>query len=107
MPIPFVTVTLDKPRRLRLSMGAMVEFEQLTGTNIMDVEADMSLTVLAQLLWVMLKQDEKDLTLEQACALIDDGESSLLDIIQAVTKAMTEAFDTGETKNAKPAARKK
>ena len=106
--IPFVTIELDKPRRLRFGMAAMVEFEQLTGKKLLELDDDLSFETTAQALWVMLRQDEPELTFAGACALIDDHAESLTDVIQTVVRAIQAAFpDSKKSKNVKaPTARK-
>jgi len=92
MAIPFTMINLDKPRKLRMGMGAMVEFEQLTGIKITEIESEISMDVCAKLLWVMLKQDEPELTLEGTWKLVDDNADNLNDITLAVGAAITAAF---------------
>lgn len=106
MAIPFITIELDRPRKLRMGLGAMVEFEQVTGMKLTELDDDMSITVLAKLLWIMLKQDDAELTFEDCLKLVDDNSSNIQKLMEDVTKAITVAFDTGESKNAKPTARK-
>lgn len=90
--IPFITINLDKPRRLRFGMGAMVEFEQLTGLKITALDDEMGMETLSKLLWVSLKQEDKDLTLQKTCEIIDDYADSMTDVMEAVTNALKAAF---------------
>jgi len=94
--IPFITITLDRPRRLRFGMSSMLEFEGVTGLKLRDLDSDLSMDVTAKLLWVMLRQDEPTLTLEQVCLLVDEHAASLTDIITAVSQAVSAAFTTGD-----------
>jgi len=103
MAIPFVIINLDKPRKLRFGMGAMVEFEQLTGVKITSLDEDnISMELLAKVLWVMLKNEDKELTFNDVLNLVDDNADDLSYIMETVTKAMQAAFGT-ETKQAKNA----
>ncbi|QRN84838.1 hypothetical protein JR334_07575 [Clostridia bacterium] len=92
MAIPFIMMSLDKPRKLRFGMGAMVEFEQLTGIKLMELNDEMSMDVCSKLLWIMLKQEDKELTLEKTCELIDEYAESITEVITAITKAIEAAF---------------
>ena len=101
MPIPFKTINLDKERKLRFSMGAMVEFEQLTKTKLTELEEDMSITTCANLLWVMLKQDDASLTFPKTMKLIEEHTNNITEVITLVSEAIAAAFgDPG--KNAIP-----
>ena len=104
MAIPFVTIELDRPRKLRFGMAAMIEFEQITGTKLTAMESEISVELCGQLLWIMLKQDEPELTLEKTCTLIDEYADNITEIITKVSQAVNVAF-AGDKKNAqKPTA---
>ena len=93
MAIPFIVIELDKPRRLRFGMGAMVEFEQLTGVKITSLDEDnISMELLAKLLWVMLKREEENLTFDNILNLVDDNADNIAEIMEAVTKTISAAF---------------
>ncbi|WP_128426288.1 hypothetical protein [Gudongella oleilytica] len=92
MAIPFIMINLDKPRKLRFGMGAMVEFEQLTGIKLMELNDEMSMDVCSKILWIMLKQEDKELTLEKTCELIDEYAESITEVITAITRAIEAAF---------------
>ena len=92
MAIPFIMINLDRPRKLRFGMGAMVEFEQLTGIKLMELNDEMSMDVCSKLLWIMLKQEDKELTLQKTCELIDEYAESITEVITAITKAIEAAF---------------
>ena len=105
--IPFTTITLDRPRRLRFGMSAMCEFEQLTGIRLTSLGDDISMDTLSKLLWVMLKQDEPTLTLQETCALVDENTDDLNAVITAVGQAIQSAFAAGGSRpNALPPPRK-
>ena len=96
MAIPFITITLDRPRRLRFGMQAMVAFEQETGIRLTSLDDELSVATVAKILWVMLRQDEPTLTFEQVCALVDEHTDNLTDVMTAVTTAVQAAFGTGD-----------
>lgn len=98
MAIPFIEIELDKPRKLRFGLSAMVSFEQLTGKKLMEIEEEMSLETISQMLWCMLKQDDPELTLESTCILIDEYADSITTVTDAVTRALQAAM--GKPKNA-------
>jgi hypothetical protein len=105
MAIPFTILNLDKPRKLRFGMGAMMEFEQLTGIKLASLNEDIEPAVIGKILWVMLKQDDESLTLKEMCRIIDEHADSLADIISATGDAVQAAFATGKSPNAgKPTA---
>lgn len=90
--IPFVTIELDRVYKLRLGMAAVIEFKQLTGKDITQISMRMDMKDCAEVLWVMLKQENKELTLEETITLIDDYAENLTKVIETVTTAMTLAF---------------
>lgn len=92
MAIPFIMINLDRPRKLRFGMGAMVEFEQLTGIKLMELNDEMSMDICSKILWIMLKQEDKELTLQKTCELIDEYAESITEVITAITKAIEAAF---------------
>lgn len=91
--IPFIPLELDKVYNLRFGMGAAYEFEKLTGVKVTQIDlATFSIIEIAQLLWVMMRQENKDLTLEQTLKLIDDYADNLLDVTEKIGEAITLAF---------------
>lgn len=92
MAIPFVMINLDRPRKLRFGMGAMVEFEQLTGVKLTGLDDEMSMETCARLLWVMLKQEDEALTLRDTLSLIDEYADNVTDVMEKVTQAIETAF---------------
>ena len=94
--IPFTTITLDRPRRLRFGMLAMVAFEQETGIRLTSLDDELSVATVAKILWVMLRQDEPTLTFEQVCTLVDEHTDNLAEVMTAVTTAIQAAFGSGD-----------
>lgn len=91
MPRPFIVIELDRPRRMRFGLEASIEFEQLSGKKLAEVEEDMDQLTLAQLLWAMLRAEDEALTFKQALKLVDEH-ASLPEINQKVNQAIAEAY---------------
>lgn len=99
--IPFVMINLDKPRKLRFGLGSMMQYEQMTGMKIADLSDEMSLEACGKLLWVMLSQDEPELTLQKVIELVDENADNLAEIIQLTSGTVRAAFGNGtKSKNA-------
>lgn len=96
MAQPFVMINLDKPRKLRLSMKAMIEFEKTNKIKLMDLGKEMSVEICAKLAYTMLKQEDSELTLAAAVDLLDEYLSPG-EIIEKINEAMSAAFP--EAKN--------
>lgn len=99
--IPFVILTLDKPYNLRFGMGAMTEWEQLTGHKLADLTTDMTMTECSNILLAILRQDDKKMTIERVCKLVDDYADNLTDVQMLVSKACELAWEQqSKSKNA-------
>lgn len=108
MSVPFVTVELDKVRRLRYTNNNLILFEQMSGKSIMSImpqtdatgrvikEAEISLTDARTLLYCGLKWEDRGLTLEKCGDLFD--EFGLAFIMQKIGEALNAAF-ARETEN--------
>ncbi len=104
-----VILELDRPRELRLGHKALKRFSALTGASMADMKVLLGhYDSVATLLYVMLSQDDKDLTPEGLDDLIDQAEregrltiSQMMDTVAAAVIASfgsgDEAQDTGET----------
>ena len=99
--IPFVVLTLDRAYNLRCGLGAMVEIEQLTGIMLVDLLDDMTSEKYAKILWVLLKRELPDITMEQTINLVDENADNAIDVFLLVRKAIDAAVvSTGKGKNA-------
>ena len=102
--IPFVTIQLDKVYNLRFGMGAQVEFEQLTGMKLgalgKELEKDPSMDIISKVLWVMMKRENKELTINQVYEIVDENADNLTEIVNAVTKAINAAWEVKNRPNA-------
>ena len=90
--IPFTMINLDKPRKMRLSSFAIVEFEQTTGIKLQSIEDAMSYETSMKLLWIMLKQEQNDLTFKDTLTLVDDYAEDLTTVLTLVQAATSSAF---------------
>lgn len=88
---PFTAIYLDRVYRLRLTIGAIAEYEQL---NEKPLGAGMDTEDMLCLAWIMMRQDASALRLEDAVGLTAaDGET--------VFKAVRNAIDASITKSEK------
>lgn len=99
MAIPFVSIELDKVYNLRFGMREQVEFEQLAGITCAEIEDNAGITTFAQILWAMMRRDNKDLTFQEVLDLVDDYAPSETYIMEKVTEAMEAAFPSATGKN--------
>lgn len=94
---PFITIILDRPRRLRLTMGAIIEFEQTSGKNLSDSYMNPDGETILYLLWAMLRHEEPELTPDKTAQLARGFSREYL--LVPIYKAIHAAF---ETKNPPP-----
>ena len=72
--IPSVSIELDKERHMRLPFNAIIEFEKMTGKKITEMdEKNMSMENIRALIFVALKGEDKDLTVEQVGDMLHFG----------------------------------
>jgi len=99
MAVPFTTLTLDKDYKLRFGMGAMIQFEKITGLKLMALDLDdISVEVMARILWLALKYDAPTLTFEDAMRLIDEH-LTFTEALKIITDTITAAMPSGENPN--------
>jgi hypothetical protein len=104
MAIPYILVNLDKERKLRFGMGAVLEFQQLAGLNLLEAANNISPEVAVKMAWVMFKQEDKELTLEKTAELIDERyDGNMFDFISQIQEALTIAFEDRKAKKSKNA----
>lgn len=94
-----VILDLDKPRELRLGHKALKRFSALTGCSMRQMQAETErYDKMALLIYVMLSEDQPDLTPEAVDDLIDRAERRkvnplrMKDIFAATTAAIEAAF---------------
>ena len=98
MAIPFVVIELDKPYNLRFGMGSQIQYEKLSKKTIPELGKEMqtglSVTTLSMVLYVMLKKEIKDLTIEQVSDLVDEYADNIPYITEKVCEAINAAYET-------------
>lgn len=89
-----VKVTLDKERHLRLTLKGMLEFEKLTGKNLIKgfKLEDLGLADTAAMMWACLLHEDKELTYDDVLCMIDfDNLESALDaLMDCLTHSLPE-----------------
>lgn len=90
MSKPFVILELDKPRRLRYGMNALVTIEELLGKSFIDLQSsgEFSLKDFRTIIYAGLLHEDKELTPEIIGDLIDEYST-----FEEVSKKMEEAFN--------------
>ena len=82
-----VEVKLDKVRKLRFDMNAMMAFERATGKNIRKLDYDdLSATDVTTLVWACLLDEDADLTIGVVGKAINP--SNLEDVSAQLLKAI-------------------
>lgn len=94
----YVTVTLDKPRKLKFSTNALAELEDALGQPVTKLNAEtVGIKTLRAMLWAGLLHEDPDFTISQAGFLMDFGD--LEEIASKLSEALELAF--GKNDNAK------
>jgi len=80
-----ITVNLDKERTIRLGLKGMIEFEKLTGQNLLKGFnlKDLTLEDIAALIWACLIHEDKELKYDDVLYMVDSNNFDM------VTKAIT------------------
>lgn len=87
-----IPILLDKERHLRMTLNAMIQFEELTGKEFTKLKlSEMTIKDMRILLWLCLLWEDPELTEEQAGAMI--GLDNMADVFNAVAR-LTEANPT-------------
>jgi len=92
MPIPYITIELDKAYKLRLSMDAVREFERETGKSLMKETEEITLSTALELLWIMLRVENPECTLEKIASLINDYADNYYDLYNAAAEVVLNSF---------------
>lgn len=94
-----VILELDRPRELRLGHKALKRFSALTGCSMQQMQDEIQqYDRMALMIYVMLSEDEPDLTPEAVDDLIDRAERRkdkplrLKDLVMAVSATIQAAF---------------
>lgn len=105
MAKPFVTVDLDRPRRLRYGMNQLIQLEEALGVPVSELtQVRMGLKELRLFLWAGLSWEDPDLTLEKAGELADEAED-LTELAEKIGEALAASFGGEGKKKKGPAAK--
>lgn len=91
-----VKVTLDKERHLRLTLKGMLEFQKLTGKNLMEgfKFEDLGLADTAVMLWACLIHEDKELTYDEVLCMVDFN--NLGDAMDALVNCLSHSLPKAE-----------
>jgi hypothetical protein len=93
MALTHVDITLDKPRRLRFDINALIDIENVSGgKSIQQVLGNMGIGTIRLLMWAGLKHDDRRLTQEKTGELLQEHLDAGGDIVSLVD-ILTEAMD--------------
>lgn len=104
MAIPFVVWELDRPRKLRLGMSAMVFYEMTTGKKIKEIDDEDNIETVGRILHSAMYEDDKTLTFDETLRLIDDYSdfAQAKDmVVKVVSAAIGKASPNAKTPKAK------
>ena len=88
-----VTIMLDKERSLRLTLKGMLEYQRLTGKNLLlgfKIDPN-SMEQCSALAYACLLHEDKELTYDDVTILIDID--NFADVLVAVTKCLSMSVD--------------
>nr|WP_325212933.1 hypothetical protein [uncultured Oscillibacter sp.] len=86
-----VILELDRPRELRLGHKALKRFSSMTGCSMEKMESAVNnYETMSTLIYVMLSQEDKELTPERVDDLLDDV--PIGEIVGKCSQAITAAF---------------
>lgn len=90
--LPFILLNLDRPYKMRLTLGGMILWEQLTKTKFAEMNLmEMSEDDFTRLLWILL-----DTTLDDTARLLKTHGDKIKDIVDAVLKTISNSLSTTE-----------
>jgi hypothetical protein len=95
--VPTATIELDKPRKLRLDLNALADYERASGRSIMSDGFSLEtlgVSDIRTLLWACLVQEDESLTEREVGSLLHAG--NLSEVSQALTKLLTGAMPDPE-----------
>ena len=91
MAKPFVTIELDRPRRLRYGMNQLASLEDALGVPVSELgNIKMGIKELRLFLWAGLSWEDPELTPEKVGELADEADFAYL--AEKVGEAMTASF---------------
>ncbi len=100
-----VTIQLDKERHLRLTLKGMLEFDKLTGKNLLKgfKIKDFSLKDTAAMLWACLLHEDKELTFDDVLLMVDF--SNLMMVMDALATSLSQSIPATKARK-RPLAKK-
>ena len=103
--IELITIKLDKERHLRLSLKGMLGFEKLTGKNLLKGFRlkELNLGDTAAMLWACLVHEDKELTYDDVCCIVDFNNLEM--VLEGLAQCLTQSYPANEG-NASPLAQK-
>lgn len=84
-----MTITLDRPRVLRLDLWSQMQFEKAAGKPVGEMSE--SATDLATIVWACLIHEDPDLTIDGLAKMID------LDKLEEISGVIEELMGSGES----------
>ena len=97
MAKPYVTIELDKPRKLRFGMNALCALEDMLKMPMTKFSSlDIGFKEMRAMLWAGLQADDKSISLEQVGDLADEAGQDY--VMQKVNEAINLAYG-GKGKN--------
>jgi hypothetical protein len=94
----YVSIELDRLRKLRFDTNALAELEDAMGKPITQLtDANVGIKALRAMLWAGLLHESPDLTIKEAGQLMDYAD--MKEVAEKVTEAISLAFGDGTEKN--------
>lgn len=91
MAVPYKEIVLDKPRRIKFNISALITAQALCGKPIMHIISDAvqcDVEVIAKLLCAGFKHEDKDINVNKVVDLLDE----YVDDLSSIYKIVVEAF---------------
>ena len=103
MAIPFKIIELDRPYKLRFGMETTLEFEEMTGKTIADLdEGNFDITAILKGLWIMMRRENENLTLKDVSRLVDEHAPSMGYVVKITVEAMKASYRFDDPNAPKP-----
>ena len=107
----YIPIKLDKTRNLLFGFGALQLFKSMHGKSLMkvDFEDEDIEDIMPLIIYVGLKHEDKELTVEKTVELIDMhlGIKGAMELMPEIMKELNPDNSEGDIKNAQKAAGKK
>ena len=93
MALPFIIHKFDKPRKLRFEIQHAIEFQQLTGIDFLMESKILSLDECVTALYIMLKDEEPDLTKEKTYEYVNKYFKSFTEFVSVILKVIQNSIE--------------